>query len=134
MDQIKLIQVLAVWVVNAIVLLVSASIFPGNVVLGNATVTKPLAGVLGGLVLTLVIYLVIPLVAKIDFKIKNENAWYGIFYVGNFLVVWIIKRFADFTGLGVSSILFVIFVAALLTLGQWAVFKVTGGMKPIKAK
>lgn len=128
MDQKKLVEILAFWVVNTAVLLVSSFIFSGNVVLGNDKLSMPMAAVLSGLIITAVGYLVQPAVARSGYKVKNENVWGGIYFVANAAVVWVVKRFALVLGLGVASIFYVILVAVLLTAAQWAVARATGAM------
>ena len=121
----KIVQFLSFWVGNTIVLLVLSTILSGNVVLGNERIAKPIAGILAGFILTLV-NVAIPIAAgKSGYKIKKENIWAAIYFVAYTIVIWIIKRLADFTGLGISSVLFVLIVAVLLTLTQWGVYKVT---------
>lgn len=130
MDQKKVVGFLAYWVVNAVVLLVAAAIFGGNVVLGNKDISAPLAAVLVALVITVLTYLVEPLVAKSGMRqnlkslaIKDEYS-NGLIYLGaNVVIVWVVKWFASTLGLGVASIIYVVLVGILLTLGQWAVFK-----------
>ena len=128
MDQKKLIQFLAFWAVNAIVLIVSRWLFRGNVVLGNNNVPASLAALSSGLILTVVNYLVPQALKKADIKVKNENLLGPIYLGVNTAVVWVLKRLAFFTGLGISSIFFVIITAIILTVSQWAVAQATGAM------
>lgn len=127
-DQKKLVEILAFWVVNTVVLLVSSFVFESKVVLGNDKVSMPMAAVLAGAIITAVGYLVPPIVARLGFKPKNENIWGGIYFVANAVVVWIVKRFATLLGFGVASIFHVILVAVLLTAAQWAAARATGAM------
>lgn len=127
MDQKKLVVFLSFWVVNAVVLLVASVIFGGNVVLGNAKVSTPMAAIISGLIITGLTYGVQPLVDRSGLKVKG-NTIGGIYLVANIVFVWIIKRFALLLGLGVANILYTILVGALLTGGQWAVEKATGQM------
>lgn len=128
MDQKKIVELLSFWVVNSLVLLVSSAIFGGSVVLGNDKVSAPMAAVLAGLIITAASYLVPPIVARSGFKVKSDPIRGVILAGANFVIVWIIKRLAQLTGLGVANIFYVVVLAALLTLGQWAVAKATGGM------
>lgn len=127
-DQKKLVEILAFWVANTIVLLVSSFIFEGNVVLGNDKVSMPMAAVLSGAIITAFGYLVPSVVAKSGYRIKNEKIWGGVYFVANAAVVWVIKRFALLLGLGIASIFYVILVALLLTGAQWAAARATGAM------
>lgn len=130
MDQRKVVGFLSYWVVSAVALLVATAIFRGNVVLGNKDISAPLAAVLVGLVINILLYLVEPLVVKSgirqslkSLKLKKEHLD-GLIYLGaNVVIIWVLKWFASILGLGVSNIFYVVLVGVMLTLGQWAVFK-----------
>lgn len=129
MDQKKLVEYLAFWVVNSVVLLVSSFIFSGNVVLGNDKLSMPLAALVCGLIITVFGYLVPPAVVKTGYKVKDEKVWGAIYFASNVIIVWIIKRFALLLGFGVASILYVLLVGVLLTAAQWGTAIATGATK-----
>lgn len=126
MDQKKTLHFLVLWVVNTVIILILAAALKNGVVLGNDKVSKPIAGVLAGLVLTLVPFLSPLVVKKYGLKVKNENIYLALYFAVGFVVVWIIKRFALTTGLGVSNVLLVVLIAILATLAFWAVTKALG--------
>lgn len=128
MNQKILVNFLAFWVANSVALLVLAVILPGNVVLGNDKITTPMAAVLAGLVLTVVQSLVPSAVAKSGLAIKNQNLWPAIYLVVNFVVIWVIKRLAEVTGVGISNLLFVLVAAAIVTVAGWGAAQLTGAM------
>lgn len=123
MNQEKLIRFLSLWITNSVVLNIAALIFKNNIVLGTNQVSKSMAAVLSGLALTALSYVVPKLVAKTEFKMKSEYYWQGIFFVANVIVIWVIKRFALITGLGISNNLYVLLLALIITLVQWKVLK-----------
>lgn len=130
MDLKKLISFLAYWVSNAVVLVIAAAIFKGNVVLGNKDISGPFAAVVVGLIISVLGYFIEPLVAKSKIKqnlkslnLKEENLNGIIYFVSNVAFVWILKWFASFLGLGISSVIYVVLVGVLLTAGQWAVYR-----------
>ena len=125
MDQKKLFQFLSFWVVDVVVLLVASLIFKNNVVLGNDKVSTALAAVVCGFIITVLI----TLVKKSDFKVKNENLWAVIYFVVNALGIWVLKRFALMIGLGVSNLFFVAILALILTVAQWGAALANGSMK-----
>lgn len=123
MDQYKLIKFLAHWIVNTLVLLIFSALFPNNIVLGNAAITKPMSSVLVGFILAILI-LLIPRAAKnLQLKIKDEKVQAVIYLVFNLVALWILKRLADFTGIGISSILWVLILATFVSLIQVSVEK-----------
>lgn len=123
MNQEKLIRFLSLWIANSVVLNIATLIFKNNIVLGTNQISKSMAAVLSGLALTALSYAVPKLVAKVEFKMKSEYYWQGIFLVANAIVIWVIKRFALITGLGISNNLYVLLLAAILTVVQWKVLK-----------
>ncbi|HSX18632.1 MAG TPA: hypothetical protein VLE91_00700 [Candidatus Saccharimonadales bacterium] len=141
-NQKKIVEFLAFWVANTVALLVLSLIFKNNVVLGNAKVSMPMAAVVCGFILTLVGAVVDPIVRKSGFveglatvfksagmKMKDEAIWGILYLVVNIIAVWVIKKFALVLGLGVSSILFTLIVAIVVTGAGWAVAVLTGASK-----
>ena len=115
MDQKYLIRFLGIWIATSITALVLSYILGNNLVLGNASISQAFASVVFGLILTIVFFIVGPLSKKLDVKVKDERAWTAIFFVINIVTIWILKRLADFTGVGISNILIVLVVGALVT-------------------
>lgn len=128
MNQKQLISFVCFWIANSAVFFIASQIFKGNVVLGNDRLAAYAAAILSGLILTVGNSFVSPLVAKSGLKIKNDYTWPAIFLAANIVLVWIIKRLAIVTGLGISSVLWVVIVAILVNLAQFAVAKATGAM------
>ena len=132
MDQKKAVSFLTFWVVNTVVLLGANAIFGGNVVVGNQSISTGLSAIFAGLILTALIPLAPIAVGKSGFKIKNQNVWPAIFLVSNVVVLWILKRLAVVTGFGISSILWVIILAIVITFVEIAVAKTTGAMEAME--
>ncbi len=129
MNQKQLVNFLSFWVGNSVVFLIAAAVLKGNVVLGNDKVSPSLAAIIAGLVLTLITTLTPQVVEKSGFRLKDDKLWALVFLVVNFVTLWVIKRLAVLTGLGISSILWVFVLAAVVTLVQWGVAYATGAMK-----
>ena len=92
-------------------------------VLGTLNLPKPAASVLVGLILTLLVYSVPWIAKKTQVKLKDDNITVLVYFVVNAIGLWVIKRFADFTGLGLSSILFVIICAVIVSIVEVGVDK-----------
>lgn len=132
MDQKKAVSFLTFWVVNTVVLLIVNAIFGGNIVVGNQSISTGLSAIFAGLVLTALIPLAPKAVEQTGFKIKNQNVWPAIFLSLNIVTLWILKRLAVVTGLGIASILWVIILAIVITFVELAVTKTTGAMEETK--
>lgn len=123
MDQKKTLSFFTIWVGLTISLLILSVILGGNLVLGNMNITKPVAGLIFGLILTIVSFAVVPIASKLNIGVKDEKAWAAIFFIANIVVIWILKRLATITGVGVSSIFFVAIIAAVITLVERLLYK-----------
>lgn len=122
----KLINFFAFWIANSLVFFAASLIFVGKVVLGNDKVSMPMAAVIAGFVLTVLLTLVAPIVDRTGYKPRNQQALGLVYLVANLVIIWVIKRFALFLGLGVSSIVYVVILGVVLTLVQWGVIMATG--------
>ena len=129
MDQKQIVNFLSFWVANTVALLISAAVLGGNVVLGNDKVSASVAAIIAGLILTVITTFTPRIVEKSGFKVKDDKLWGVIFLSVNFVGIWVIKRLAILTGLGISSILWVLILAVVITLVQWGVAQATGAMK-----
>ena len=116
MDQKKTLSFLTLWVGSTISLLILSVVLGGNIVLGNMSITRPVAGLMFGLVLTVVYFLTAPAATKLNIRVKDEKAWALVFFIANVIVIWTVKRLANITAVGISSIFFVFVVAAIITL------------------
>lgn len=119
MDQKKLLKFLSLWAGTTILALIISAVFGNKFVLGNASIATPVSGMVLGVFLTVVFFGAEPVAKKFDVKIKDKRAWVGIFFAVNCTLIWILKRLADFSGVGVSGIVFVFIIGAILTGGQY---------------
>ncbi len=125
MEQKTLIKFLILWIANSLVLVILSAVFKSNIVLGNANLTKPAASVLVGLILSIFVYLVPMIAKKMELKLKDNKMLALAYFIVNAVGLWIVKRLADFTGLGISSVLFVLIIAVIAALVQVGVDKYT---------
>lgn len=107
---------LSLWVVNALGLLLLSFVFKGNIVLGNDKVPPALAAIISGFILNLVAFLTQPIAKKLGISVKNQNALSAIYFGSSFLSIWVIKRLASLTGLGISNLLYVLIAAVVVTI------------------
>ena len=122
----NLVAYLVNWAVNVASLWVLATfVLKGSVVLGNARLSTLMAAVLSGLILTVITSFVRPAVKASGFKVKGMMYWVAIYFGVTAAGLWVIKKFADFTGLGIASILYVLVVTVVIVAVQSAVAKYT---------
>lgn len=123
MDQKRVLRFLILWIVNSLLLIILSTVFATNVVLGTFNLPKPAASVLVGVILTLLVYSVPWIAKKTQVKLKDDNITALVYFFVNAIGLWVIKRFADFTGLGLSNILFVLITAAIVSIVEVGVDK-----------
>ena len=103
--------------VNALVLFVANMFFPAMIVLGTMSLTLPwsIAHSMGAL--ALIGTLIIPFVRKYEInreKMFNSAEWMLAYFLINLAGVWLIARFPDQFGLGISSWLVAVALAVVL--------------------
>jgi len=111
----KSVRLIVLAIVNSVILYLLSMLFKHGIVLGNDKVVSVLAALYAGIILAIAIFVVPYAVSKSGYKkIKNENIRLPIYLVVDFAAVWIIKRFAFVTGLGITNDLYVLLTAVLL--------------------
>lgn len=96
-------------------------LFPTNVVLGTFALTPFWALMLSAGKLSIIGLLVMLLVPYREWKTKKDFSpmdWMKLYFVVNTLSVYLITRFAEIYGLGVSSWIVVLVLAALMDIVQ----------------
>ena len=99
-------MVVAFSVVSVIVLYIANMLFPENVVLGNHIVTPMMGLLMSSIVISLLGVSATPLIewARKAFNMTlTASHWMLLYLVINTLAVWLVARFAEILGLGVSS-------------------------------
>lgn len=111
----------ATWVVNLIIILILPFVFKNNIVLGNMDVSIILAAITSSLI-TAIATLSIPyVIQKSGFKSAPNSTKSVLYFAVLVIILWVIKRFANVTGLGISNNLYLIFAAAILSVGNLAI-------------
>jgi hypothetical protein len=119
-------MVVAFSVVSLIVLYIANMLFPSNVVLGNHIVTPMMALLMSSIVISLLGVGATPLIEwaskAINLKL-NASHWMLLYLVINTLVVWLVARFAEILGLGVSSWVVALGLGFILDVAQGLLVK-----------
>lgn len=111
------INFVVMYLVNILVVYVAHLVFPNHVVLGNDQVTRNWSLVLAGLTFTTAITFLIPFIQRYEFmrgKLFSMNEWMALYAVINAGALWLVTRFAEQLGWGVSSWVVVVILALLL--------------------
>jgi len=110
---VALVNIIVIWLANMLV--------PSNVVLGTMSLTPLWALVLSASVLSWFTVVLIPVIHEWEFRQKRDLTpvqWMAAYLVINFVGLWLLTRVSDIFGLGVSSWLIVLVLAAVLDFAQ----------------
>ncbi len=117
----------SIGIVNAITLFLANILFPTEIVLGNSTWSPILSAIITGILLSAVMGLPEPLMKTLNVKIKNEMHLALVYLVFNVVGLWVLARFANYFGFGVTSFVVVLVLGFVLNLVQFFVWKKTTG-------
>lgn len=110
-----------IFVVNAIVLTIANMFFPQHIVLGTHALPFWWAVCMSMGKLALLTAFVLPFVSRYENmrgRIFSPPEWMGLYLVVNFVGLWVITRFSEQFGLGVTSWVVVLGLAAVLDVFQ----------------
>lgn len=105
------------FVVSAAVIYVASMMFPNQVVLGTLYITPLWAIIYSMTFLTLLNTFLLPVIREYENyrgKMFSDKDWMATYFVVNFVGVWVITRFAEQIGFGVSSWIVVLLLAVVL--------------------
>ncbi len=122
-SQIRVLRFLTVWIGSSIYLLVASLVLGNNFELGSAKTSQGLAALSAGFLTTVIIYTLPIIVVKRDFKITDRRIWILIYILFNAVTLWVLKRFADYSGVGIKNNLLVVLIAVLISLLQIVTLK-----------
>lgn len=109
------------WLVNALIITVANALFPNNIVLGTMSLSHFTALILSSGVLAWAATITLPLFTAIEIRqqmVLTPQHWMAGYLVINAISLWIVSRFAEALGLGISSWVFVLGLAAVLDILQ----------------
>lgn len=112
---------IALFLTNSLLLILANYLFPTAVVLGSSSAPYWWAIYHSMLKLTVIAVFVMPLVTYYEWKNKvvaTSKQWMLIYFIVNLLAFWEITRFAENLGLGVSSWMVVVILAAAFDMVQ----------------
>ena len=111
-------------ILNAIVIALAGAWFPNSIVMGTVDMTSTWAIILFGSVLSLATVLFLPFMTVIEKNLKRElkpMEMMIIYFVFNFISIWLITRKSEIFGVGVTSWMVVLWLALVLDIVQGVV-------------
>lgn len=128
MDKKLFVRFVVLWFINSTLIFLASVLYPHIYVLGSAFAPLPVAVVVSGFFLTLLCKLGKKLTNKLNGKIKGRLGMLIYYWVINSVALWLVARFAPFTGFGITAFYWAFALGFATNLGQWLVrqlFKVT---------
>jgi hypothetical protein len=120
-NMMMVISYVTVTVVSAVVIYLANMLFPDHIVLGTMSISMMWAVMLSAGKLGLITTLAMPFFTEFEIqrkKILSPMEFLIGFFVVNFAGLWFITRFAEIFGLGVSSWMVLIALAAVVDFAQ----------------
>lgn len=117
------------WLVNALVIALANVVFPNNIVLGTMSLSYYMALLLSSGVLAGVATLALPLFTEIEMRkqmVLTPQHWMLGYLIINVVSLWVLARLAEAIGLGISSWVYVLGLAAVLDFVQGMVMMAYG--------
>lgn len=109
----------AIWLVNSLLFYLASVVFPGNFVLGNASLTPTWAALVSGFLLTVLCRLSKPLISRFGLKLAGRYKMFVFYWLVNAVAIWLVARFSYLTGFGISAYYWAIGLGFVTNLFQW---------------
>jgi hypothetical protein len=106
------------WIHNGILIYLANQIFPLKFVLGNFRYTSLYAILISSFLLTLFLEFVSLSLMKLKKMKFDGKRRFSIFWVANFIGLWLLARFAPITGFGVVKFTWLIGLSLLVNILQ----------------
>lgn len=112
---------IAFFVIHAVIIYLANRFFPGNVVLGNHFFS-PMMGLLYVTVpFTIIAVGAMPLIAEVAEMMKRKLSnmhWMVAYLIINTAAIWVLARFAEWIGMGISSWMVALGLSVIVTFLQ----------------
>lgn len=128
MDKKLFVRFLVLWFINSTLIYLAHVLYPMDFVLGTALFSLPTAVVVAGFLLTLLCKLGKFFTNKLKGKVKGRLGMLVYYWLVNGVAIWLIARFAPYTGFGITRFYWAFVLGFATNLGQWVVrqlFKAT---------
>lgn len=121
----KYTQFIVFWAGNSALLFLASTFFPERFALGNNIFTPLQAAVFTGLVWTYAVWRVEPTLKEFEVKLEGNTYMMLAYLAANFVVLWLLVRFAFISGFGAFSFVWVLALAAVANVIQYLAWNYT---------
>ncbi|MEK7166541.1 MAG: hypothetical protein AAB874_07070 [Patescibacteria group bacterium] len=111
------------WLVNSAIFYFSPFMFGILVATGNARLAPFMASIISGFLITIADALTLPIFERLGIELKDEWQWTLAYLFVNVLSIWVIARYADLTGVGITNAWVAVLLGVIFNLLQWVVWR-----------
>lgn len=119
------------WIVNSLVLYAFTFLAPSNVILGNWRFSSIESAIYAGFWVTFLIWVLWDFALAKGIKFDTGAVTLGYFWSANILAFWLVSRFSEYAGFGVTSYLWAITIALFAYMSQRLTWHLVVGKKGI---
>lgn len=117
------------WIVNSLALYVFTLIAPGNVVLGNWRFSPIEAAIYAGFWVTFLVWVLWDFAMAKGVNFDTGLVTLGYFWSANIFAFWLVSRFSEYAGFGITNYLWAIVIALFAYILQRFTWRVVVGKK-----
>ncbi len=119
----KYVPFLSFWLLNSILLYLAELLFPAYFVLGNFWLSGPAAMFWVGLWISIIVWIAQSLPEKFNVKIDGPLKMFTYYWLVNLAAIWVLARFAQLSGFGITAFYWAIFLGLIANVTQWGLWK-----------
>ena len=106
------------WAISSMILFITSSVSPTNVVLGNFRFNKTEAAIYAGFWVTFILWTVMDLLTARGFKLSNIILYLVVFIIANSMGFWMVARFAQLFGYGIVNYQWALLLGVVVSVVQ----------------
>lgn len=115
------------WLVNSAILYVFGVLFPGNVILGNWRFNPIESAVYAGFWVTFFVWVLWDFAIAKGIRFDSATVTLGYFWAANIFAYWIVSRFSQIAGFGITNFLWAFAIGLAAYMVQRLGFRLIAG-------
>ena len=108
-----------IWLANSLLIYIAAALYPSYFELGTYRIDAGFAPFVAGLALTLICRVGKIILSKLGVELKGRYAKFVYYWGVNSAGIWILARFAPYSGFGIAAYYWAIILGFATSLMQW---------------
>ena len=120
----KYLPFISIWLVDTVVLYLAALSLPSYFELGSEAVSELPGAFLSALFIGLFNWAAKPILASFKIKLEGTARMFIFYWVSNFVAIWLVARFAVYSGFGMASFYWGIGLALFMNTAQYVMWQI----------